>query len=344
MAMNNFNDLIKMKNLLMLMSAVLLILGGCSGNGASKDAGDDQFQLIAGTGHSDIGGAAPVEPLETIRLYEGVAPGSESWTHPEGKSETNGTIVYYNVSTPEMTVYLPDPSIATGAAMVVCPGGAFSILSYTSEGTMVANELCQRGIAAFVLKYRTTPIINEQGEVSNKMEDVMKFVMNLMSKSNTADLTATQNCLNMENSHLSFEDADRAISMVRENAANWKVNPEQIGIVGFSAGAVIAMHQALEHSEAGHPNFSGVVYGGWVPGWEAPADAAPLFVCSPTYDIFHPEECITAYQIWQKAKLPVELHCYSDCQHGFGAVSTGKSSDLWMEAMVRFMKDTGFLK
>ena len=326
MAMNNFNDLIKMKKLLMLMSAVLLVLGGCSGNGASKDAGDDQFQLIAGTGHSDIGGAVPVEPLETIRLYEGVAPGSESWTHPEGKSETNGTIVYYNVSTPEMTVYLPDPSIATGAAMVVCPGGAFSILSYTTEGTMVANELCQRGIAAFVLKYRTTPIINEQGEVSNKMEDVMKFVMNLMSKSNTAALTATQNCLNMENSHLSFEDADR------------------IGIVGFSAGAVIAMHQALEHSEAGHPNFSGVVYGGWVPGWETPADAAPLFVCSPTYDIFHPEECITAYQIWQKAKLPVELHCYSDCQHGFGAVPTGKSSDLWMEAMVRFMKDTGFLK
>ena len=93
MAMKNFNDLIKMKKLLMLMSAVLLVLGGCSGNGASKDAGDDQFQLIAGTGRSDIGGAVPVEPLETIRLYEGVAPGSESWTHPEGKRETNGTIV-----------------------------------------------------------------------------------------------------------------------------------------------------------------------------------------------------------------------------------------------------------
>ena len=325
----------------LLMAAALFLLTSCSGNGASKDAQEEQFQQVSGLGNAFD--AEPVEPLETLKLYEGVAPGSETWTHPEGKSENNGNVMYFNVSSPEMTVYLPDPSIATGSAMVVCPGGAFSLLSYTPEGTLVAYELCKRGIAAFVLKYRTTPIINDKGEVSNKVEDLMKFVTELMSKSDTEDITATANCLRMEHSHLSFEDADRAISIVRQNAAKWNVQPDKIGIVGFSAGAVIAMHQALEHTEAGRPNFSGVVYGGWIPGAKAPSDAAPLFICSPTYDIFHPEECINAYQIWQEAKLPVELHCYSDCVHGFGAVSTGKSSDLWMETMVRFMKDTGFL-
>ena len=325
-----------------MMGAVLMVaLASC--NQSVKNSDNEQYQMVIGAGN--VGDAPLVEPTEVMRLYEGVAPGSETWTHPEGKSETDGNIVYFNVSTPEMTVYLPDPSVATGAAMVVCPGGAFCLLSYTTEGTMVANELCKRGIAAIVLKYRTTPIVNEKGEVSNDPGEMVKFVTALMSKSDTdPNLTATQNCLDMEHSHLSFEDADRAISLVRENAAKWNIDSEKIGMVGFSAGAVVTMHQALVHSEKGRPNFSAVIYGGWVKGYEGPADAAPLFLCSPVQDIFHPEECINAYQMWQSAKLPVELHCYSDCQHGFGAVPTGKSSDLWIEAMVRFMQDTGFLK
>ena len=293
-----------------LMSAVLVFsLASCKqGNQQHSDTAE-QFQMVIGAGN--IGGAPVVEPTEVMKLYEGVAPGSETWTHPEGQTGADGNIVYYNVSSPEMTVYLPDPSVATGAAMVVCPGGAFCLLSYTTEGTMVANELCKRGIAAIVLKYRTTPILNEKGEVTNDPEEMQKFVMALMSKSMTdPNLKATQNCLNMENSHLSFEDADRAISLVRENAAKWNINPEKIGIVGFSAGAVVAMHQALKHTETGRPNFSGVVYGGWVEGWEAPADAAPLFVCSPVQDIFHPDECIIAYQIWPLLqRLPAWLRC-----------------------------------
>ena len=276
----------------------MLALAACTQNAQQKDGLEAQAQLVVGS--ANVGNAPMVEATEVVRLYEGVAPGSETWTHPEGKSEMNGNVAYFNVSTPEMTVYLPDPSIATGSALVVCPGGAFCLLSYTDEGTLVANELCKRGIAAFVLKYRTTPILNDKGKVTNDPQDMMKFVMALMSKSETdPNLTATQNCLNMEHSHLSFEDADRAISLVRENAAKWNINPDKIGIVGFSAGGVVAMHQALKHSEAGKPNFSGVVYAGWVEGYEAPTDAAPLFICSPTYDIFHPEECVVLYE--QKA-------------------------------------------
>ena len=327
-----------------LMSAVLVFsLASCKQGNQQNSDSDEQFQMVIGAGN--IGGAPVVEPTEVMKLYEGVAPGSETWTHPEGKTETNETTIYYNVSSPEMTVYLPDPSVATGAAMVVCPGGAFCLLSYTTEGTMVANELCKRGIAAIVLKYRTTPILNDKGEVTNDPEEMQKFVMALMSKSMTdPNLKATQNCLNMENSHLSFEDADRAISMVRQHAAKWGVNPDKIGIVGFSAGAVTSMHQVLEHSEAGKPNFGGIIYGGWTHDVKAPADAVPVFLCAPVNDIFYPEESYDVYMAWREAKLPVELHYYSDSQHGFGATPTGKSSDMWIDEMVHFMRDIEFVK
>ena len=172
-----------MRKTVFLMGAVLLLaLASCKqGDMQSDENKDGQLQLVMGSGN--VGGAPAVEPTEVMRLYDGVAPGSETWTHPEGQTGGEGTVIYYNVSTPEMTVYLPDPSVATGAAMVVCPGGAFCLLSYTTEGTLVAYELCKRGIAAIVLKYRTTPILNDKGEVSNDPGDMMKFVMKLMSMS-----------------------------------------------------------------------------------------------------------------------------------------------------------------
>ena len=93
------------------------------------------------------------------------------------------------------------------------------------------------------------------------------------------------------------------------------------------------MHQVLEHSEAGKPNFGGIIYGGWTHDVKAPADAVPVFLCAPVNDIFYPEESYDVYMAWREAKLPVELHYYSDSQHGFGATPTGKSSDMWIDEM-----------
>ena len=323
-----------MKHFFMLMAMAMLISCGQGNN--TDDGQQGQMKIAAG-----LGNAPKMEPAEVLNLYEGKAPGSESWTNEEDYTdETKETL--FNISTPTLAVYLPDPSIATGSAMVVCPGGGFYILSYVSEGIKVAEELCMRGIAAFVLKYRTHPTGDENGDGKVEVQDLM--IKWDKMKSTMPLESASAACLSMEYSHLAFQDADRAVSMVRQNAAKWGINPDKIGIVGFSAGAITSMHQVLEHSEAGKPNFGGIIYGGWTHDVKAPADAAPVFLCAPVNDIFYPEESYDVYMAWRDAKVPAELHYYSDSQHGFGAVPTGKSSDLWIDEMVQFMHDVEFVK
>jgi hypothetical protein len=93
---------------------------------------------------------------EVINLYPGIAPGSEDWNYPEKQyfSKTWNTEVVTNVTRPTLTVYKPDPALADGTSVVICPGGGFMALSITSEGIDVAKWLASRGVTSFVLKYR----------------------------------------------------------------------------------------------------------------------------------------------------------------------------------------------
>lgn len=327
-----------MKKTLTLMLMVAMLIS-CGQGADTKNKQDDR--IASAMNAAGLGNAPKMEPVEVLNLYEGKAPGSESWMNVEAPTDESGDILF-NISTPTLAVYLPDPSVATGSAMVVCPGGGFHQLSYVYEGTKVAEELCMRGIAAFVLKYRTHPIGDENADGKVDAQDLL-IKSNKVMGSLTRE-SATAACLSMEYTHLAFQDADRAISMVRQHAAKWGVNPDKIGIVGFSAGAVTSMHQVLEHSEAGKPNFGGIIYGGWTHDVKAPADAVPVFLCAPVNDIFYPEESFDVYMAWREAKLPVELHYYSDSQHGFGVFPMGKSSDMWIDEMVHFMRDIDFVK
>ena len=326
-----------MKKIIVMVAVALLT--SCGQGNQTNNANGDPLSLVKSA--AGLGNAPKMEPTEVLNLYEGKAPGSESWTNVEAPTDETGEILF-NISTPTLAVYLPDPSVATGSAMVVCPGGGFYILSYVNEGTKVAEELCMRGIAAFVLKYRTHPIGDENADGKVDGQDLTIKSSKVMGALTRESATAA--CLSMEYTHLAFQDADRTVSMVRQNAAKWGINPEKIGIVGFSAGAITSMHQVLEHSENGKPNFGGIIYGGWTHDVKAPADAAPVFLCAPVNDIFYPEESYDVYMAWREAKVPVELHYYADSQHGFGATPTGKSSDLWIDEMVNFMRDIEFVK
>ena len=292
---------------------------------------------------------------EKIRLYEGAAPGTESWTHEEQAFGEGDDRTYINVTTPELEVFVPENP--NGSAMIVCPGGGFYMLSYANEGTKVAKRLNEQGITAFVLKYRTNPFFKEDGsKYENAVEMMIEYFTRFLFPerdklaekqgvaSEDAEVAAPIDNANNINTQWAYADADRAMAIVRLGAAKWGINPNKIGIMGFSAGSMTAMNQALHHSELTRPNFVGAIYTGVAEGFEVPADAAPLFMCSPVNDIFQPQETFRVLQAWRTAKVPVELHYYSKCGHGYGATIQNASCDLWFDQLFAFMKDVEFIK
>jgi acetyl esterase/lipase len=140
----------------------------------------------------------------TLPLYEGIIPNSK-YTGAQEKIEKKDIIVISNVQTPDITVYLPSKRFATGQAVIICPGGGYWVLAYDLEGTDVARYLNSIGVAAIVLKYR---------------------------------LPTYGNCIEPHKAPLM--DAQRAMRLVRANAAKWNIDPGKIGIMGFSAGGHLA--------------------------------------------------------------------------------------------------------
>lgn len=108
---------------------------------------------------------------EIISLYDGPAPGTESWTQEEQVLEDADGLTYINVTDPELEVFVPDKP--NGSGMLVCPGGGFYMVCYTKEGINAARRLNERGITAFVLKYRTNPFFREDG---SKYEDAAEMM------------------------------------------------------------------------------------------------------------------------------------------------------------------------
>jgi acetyl esterase/lipase len=142
---------------------------------------------------------------ENINLYPGKIPNSKE----TGIKETNTSGMYRGVTTPTLEIYLPEKEKATGAAVVICPGGGYSVIVFQGEGVSTAKEFAKNGIAAFVLKYR---LPDDSTMLDKKIGPL--------------------------------QDAQQAIKVVRENAAKWGINPNKIGIMGFSAGGHLASTEA----------------------------------------------------------------------------------------------------
>jgi len=169
---------------------------------------------------------------EIIPLYSSTIPNSKLIS--EDIKESFGGGMYRNVTNPTLEIYLPEKGKETGAAVIICPGGGYSVVVYQGEGVSTAKELAKNGIAAFVLKYR---LPNEA----------------IMTDKTIGPL----------------QDAQQAIKLLRENAVKWNVDPSKIGIMGFSAGghlaSTVATHfeKALIENSKGtslRPDFQVVVY------------------------------------------------------------------------------------
>ena len=235
----------------------------------------------------------------------------------------------FNVANPTLTVFPADPSKANGTAVVICPGGAFFALSIDSEGFDVARWLAAKGVACFVLKYRL---------VECKTDDPTR---ELMARGKLDDIVAPI-------VKLAMADANAAIGHVRKHAKEYGVNPDRIGIMGFSAGGTVTASVAFNYSPDTRPNFVAPIYlaYSWTikPGG-VPADAPPIFILAATDDpLGLAPQSVALYQDWTAAKKPAELHLYSKGGHGFGMRKQDLPTDHWVERFADWLEVQGLLK
>lgn len=257
-------------------------------------------------------GSGPQLPAEIMR-----------WESYKGATGMSWYPVVSHISNPSIIPYLPPPDKATGAAVVVCPGGGHRYLAMEHEGHAVGKWLSAHGVAAFVLKYR---LANEPGS------PYQVGVHALM-------------------------DAQRAIRTVRSRAREWNVNPAAVGIMGFSAGGEVAALAATQFETPVkgsadsvdaldcRPDFQALFYPG-LPGDPLVLSprTPPAFLCSADDDQFHlTAPMVRLYQGLEAAGVPAEMHVYARGGHGFGIRDQDKPVYTWMPLFMAWLGDQGML-
>jgi acetyl esterase/lipase len=273
----------------------------------------------------------PAQP-NAIELGTPPLPGA---TAKESWHSQYGSLFARNVTVATLTPYLPDPSNASGAAVVVAPGGGFRTLSMENEGSNVAKALAAKGVAAFVLKYRLRQTPADMPGFEKSMAQMFSGTAARPPAPSTPEAMAA-------NIAPQLEDARAAFALIRKRAAEWHVDPNRIGMVGFSAGAMLAMTTALAGQEA-KPAFVGDIYGP-VGAMTVPADAPPLFVALAADDPFFGGGEMGIIKSWIAAKRPVELHLFEQGGHGFGMYPKETTSTGWFEEFARWLGMHGMLK
>ncbi|ETZ19618.1 alpha/beta hydrolase [Pedobacter sp. V48] len=290
---------------------------------------------------------ANLNAQEIVKLYPGVIPGSKP--APADFMETapvgdDGIIRISKVSEPTLTVFLPSKEKATGAAVIICPGGGYGILAINHEGYNVAKRFNDIGVAAFVLKYR---LPNDAIMVDKSFGPLM--------------------------------DAEQAIYLVRGQAKKWKVDPEKIGVMGFSAGGHLASTLTVHYNDVKienkeklslRPDFSILIYP-VISFIESPHTGSannlagahatqtqkeyfsnekhvtpqtpPTFLVHANDDNGVPvQNSIIFNQALVANKVKAEMHLYQGGGHGFG-LNNKTTSDDWFERLTNWMKSNKFL-
>lgn len=280
--------------------------------------------------------ATSTSAQSTIRLYPGVAPGSEQWSLPEHvvpaetfnpqfKSAGGWT---FNVSAPTLTVYRPDPDKSNGTAVIVCPGGAFHFLANDAEGEPIARWLRDRGVTAFVLKYRVAQTTSEHR-------------IRLFSERGTAHVDSEVPAI----APLALADARAALRYVRAHAAELGIVPTRVGVLGGSAGAVLAVALVTSPSNEPKPDFIAplyVVVFDFMRPLVVPKPAPPAFMALASDDPIA-RGTTDVYNAWIAARGSVELHAYAKGGHGFGMLRQGLPVDSWTARFEDWLRFQGLL-
>lgn len=275
---------------------------------------------------------APAEPNAIPLGTGGVKdqPAPETWFRQWGDPMAR------NISSATLTPFLPKPGKANGAAVIVAPGGGFRWLSLGNEGWEVAQALADKGIAAFVLKYRLQP--------TPESLDAFKESMNRTFAAAAPPSDAKKDTpppprpsMDLSNQ---LADAEAAYAMIIKRSAEWGVDTARLGMIGFSAGAGLTMHCTL-NSKVMDLDFIGPIYGGMGPV-EVPKNAPPMFNVIAVDDFLFRGQ-FGVIDSWYKAGKPVEFHLYQNGGHGFGLGNPNRTSNKWFDAFTHWLDVNNFL-
>lgn len=266
------------------------------------------------------------------KLWPGKAPGETKDLGPEKLTEPKKGQADVkrlgNVSEPTLTVYAPPKEKANGTAVLVAPGGGYSILAIEHEGTDVCKWLNDLGVTAVLLKYR---VPKREAQTPDNLAMV--------------------------------QDAQRAISMVRGMSKDLGVDPNRVGMLGFSAGGHLTVCTALAPKrlyekvdaadDLGHlPNFCVLVYpayltdkgGALKPEFVVTKDSPPMFFAHSSDDPVTSEGSAALYLALTKAKVPAELHLYATGGHGYGMRKSANTSSTWPDRASDWLRTRGLLE
>ncbi len=272
-----------------------------------------------------LSGMCSLDGPGEILLWPKGAPGSEGKTGEEKtRIAEGGDHVISNIHKPSITAYLPATQKATGVAVIIAPGGGHAELWIDHEGYNPAKWLQERGIAAFVLKYRLAHEPNSTYTVDGD----------------------------------ELADMQRAIRLVRSRAKEWGIDTSRIGIMGFSAGGELAALAAMRFDDgkdgaadlvdrqASRPCFQALIYPGNSKRFEVVKNAPPVFLVGGYKDRPDIAEGLAkVYLKYKQAGISAELHIYADAGHGFGMRSVNKGAvGGWPERFTEWLSETGFLK
>lgn len=272
-----------------------------------------------------------------LQIWPGLAPGSEGWSHAEHAATDPATGVYLirNVVTPTITPVLPAPETANGSAVVVAPGGGFAALAWHHEGTATAQWFADRGVTAFVLKYRLAPLPSDRSALVTRLGPPP-------SDSDPAALGAWMRQAIGTAPDLATADAEQAIRMIRARAETWALDPARVGIIGYSAGGTVALQAAATADPEARPVFVANIYGAFLER-DVTGEAPPYFGVVAADDTLCLGFCLEAAQKWLAAGVPTELHVYECGGHGFGLTPQKLPVDTWSDRLAEWLATRDFV-
>ena len=290
----------------------------------------------------------PPDAVEVIRLWPDGPPTRienvpDEVEYAVRNGVAAGTTFVRNVSDPTLTVFAPGAS-GNGVGVIVVPGGGWTINAWTHEGLDVARWLGALGYTAFVLKYRLQASELDQTAFEARMAAIEAGLAGRLSGAvkprAIGELLSTDTYLQARAA--CADDGRRAIELVRERAERFGVRPDAVGMIGFSAGAFLAVDITLDPG-ADQLAFVAPIYGGETRGMAVPSDAPPLFTAVAQDDpLVKIVEGLHAD--WSAADRSSELHVFARGAHGFGMIRQGLPSDRWTDLCGAWLDDLGLAR